>query len=393
MDKIKTVHDEMAEANARIQQLVALATTEDRDFTPEEEKEKGELLARMQLLDGKRRRGESFADLLKNVSTLAPPPPAGPGPRNGIIHEPSLAAAKSLGQQFVEHQVYAHAMKGVQRSGQWVSPAFELQAAGVTLTPSGAAIPPGTQPPLPFTLPPEWSVADRFAQGTTDAGLVPYLRETVWTNAAAVVAMGGPKPQSTKTFDLVQQPLIKIAHYIDCPDELLDDVAGLQSFINAQMALGVREKLEHEIINGPGGAGQMQGLLTLPGIAPPVVWTAGPYLSAIITQYAQVYELSRLRPDTVVMSPSTWAVVVTQTSTAGGFLLPPGIVLGAEPSIYGMALVQTPEVPDGTAIVGAFGQASNFASNITSIRAELRVALAIYRSAAFGLVTGVVIAP
>ena len=224
----------------------------------------------------------------------------------------------------------------------------------MTLTPAGAAIPPGTASPIPFTFPPEWSVAGRFAPGTTDAGLIPYLQETVWTNAAAVVAMGAAKPQSTKTFALVQQPLIKIAHYIDCPDELLDDVEGLRSFIDAQMANGVLEKLETEIIAGPGGAGQMQGILTLPGIAPAIAWTAGPYITPIIQQYAAVYELSRLRPDTVVMSPSTWAVVVTQTSTAGGFLLGPGIVVGAAPSIWGMDLIQSPSVPDGTAIVGAF---------------------------------------
>ena len=109
------------------------------------------------------------------------------------------------------------------------------------------------------------------------------------------------------------------------------------------------------------------------------------------------------------MSPSTWAVVVTQTSTAGGFLLGPGIVVGQAPQIWGMDLIQSPAVTDGTAIVGAFktgGQlfrkggvtvqatnshAANFVSNITSIRAELSVALAYYRPAAFGLVTGLVV--
>ena len=165
--------------------------------------------------------------------------------------------------------MYQRNIYAAQRGGQWQSPSFEIHAAGVTMSPA-VAIPPGTEAPLAFPFPPEWSVAGRFAQGTTSGGLVPYLRETVWTNAAAVVAMGAAKPQSTKTFELVQQPLVKIAHYIDCPDELLDDVEGLRSFIDAQMAGGVLEKLETEIIAGPGGAGQIQGILTLPGIAPPI---------------------------------------------------------------------------------------------------------------------------
>ena len=406
----------MRESLDRIKTLVATAETEDRDLTPDEVTEKDALVARMTALDKKRQRGRH---LRLAAARRAGPPGARADGRGAGQREPDrqpagrLAAAApraSLGAQFTEHEVYQRSIHAAQRGGQWQSPTFEIHAAGVTLSPA-APIPPGTEAPLAFPFPPEWSVAGRFAQGTTSGGLVPYLRETVWTNAAAVVAMGAAKPQSTKTFELVQQPLVKIAHYIDCPDELLDDVEGLRSFIDAQMAGGVLEKLETEIIAGPGGAGQIQGILTLPGIAPPIAWTTGPYITPIIQQYAAVYELSRLRPDTVVMSPSTWAVVVTQTSTAGGFLLGPGIVVGARRrSIWGMDLIQSPSVTDGTAIVGAFKRAAsssaraasrcrrpipmraNFVSNITSIRAELRVALAYYRPAAFGLVTGLVVA-
>src|SRR5262245_56572778 len=52
--KIKTVQDEMREANERLHALVATATKEDRDFTDEENAEKDALVAKMTALDGKR---------------------------------------------------------------------------------------------------------------------------------------------------------------------------------------------------------------------------------------------------------------------------------------------------------------------------------------------------
>lgn len=421
MSTIKTVQDEMREANERLHTLVALATKEDRDFTADEIKEKDELVAKMTTLDGKRKRGESFADLLASVKALAPPAaspapaaPNGNGNGNGNGHgAPYLyTPPKSLGSQFVETEVYAQ-LRGAPRGGRWTTPVVELDAA-VTINPPGTLIPGGTalMPFLPY--PADWGVADLFAPGTMDGGMIQYLQETVWQNNAAVVAPGGVKPESNKTFELKQQGLIKIAHWIPVVDEFLEDVSGLRSFIDSQMVNGVVEKLQNELINGPGTAGQMMGLIALPGKTPTLAAGAGvgAAAAAINAQAALVYAASRLRPDAVVMSPITWAGVSSEITTAGGYLAGPGAFAGGvEPRIWGLRVVQTPEVVDGTAIVGAYRQggqlfrkggiavqATNshddfFVKNITAIRAETRVALAVYRPQAFGLVTGLPVAP
>jgi hypothetical protein len=406
----------MREAHERLQSLVAQATSEDRDFTTDEVREKDALVERMTALDAKRKRGESFTDLLASVGGLKPPPPAAPAPSNGngnghIVSPPLIVAPpKSLGAQFVESEIYA-SLRKMPRTGNWSTPSFELDAA-VTITP--ALIPGGTQiqPFLPY--PTDWGVSGLFASGTLDGGMLQYLQETAWTNAAAVVPPGGVKPESAKTFALVQQGLVKIAHWIPVVDEFLEDVSGLRSFIDAQMINGVVEKLEHELINGPGTAGQIMGLIALPGKTPtlPMGTGTGAAAAAIAAQAAAIYQASRLRPDAVVMSPSTWVGVMTEVSTAGGFLAGPSAwASGVEPRIWGLRVQTTPEVVDGTAIVGAYMQggqlfrkggiavqATNshddfFVKNMTAIRAETRVALAIYRPAAFGLVTGLPVLP
>lgn len=402
---IKTVQDEMRDANERLQAMVALATTEDRDFTEDEVKEKDALVARMTALDGKRKRGESFDQLLASVGKLAPPAAAAP---NGNGHgAPSVIVPprKSWGEQFVASAEY-QSLRAAPRTGKWQTPVVELLGA-VTITPDYPTPPPAGLPIVaPLNYPADWGIAGLFAQGTVDGGLIQYLQEKVWTNNAAPVAVGAAKPESHKEFELKQQGLIKLAHWIPVPDEFLEDISGLQSLIDAQMRNGIIEVLNDELVNGT-GAGHFTGLIGLTGKTPTIAagTGVGEAAAAIAAQRAQIYQLSRLRPDAVVMNPLTWAGLSSQMSTAGGYLAGPNTFgAGVPPQVWGLRVVETPEVPDGTAILGAFRQggqlftkggvsvqATNshddfFIKNITAIRAEMRAALAIYRPLAFGLV-------
>jgi hypothetical protein len=320
-------------------------------------------------------------------------------PMGGVL--PLIQGNKlNLGQAFVESEIF-RLMQSMPRSGNWQTPTFEVDAA-VTITPT-TAIPPGVTIVPPPPVYPWELVSARFAQGTTEAGSIPYLEETSFTNAADYVAVGGVKPESAKVFTLKSATLLKIAHIINVPDEFLDDVAGMRSFLDANMAGGLIEKLEVEVVSGAGGAGKIQGLLTLPGkqadYAVPTGAAAVPHAVSLAKASAAIWTASKYRPDTVVLSPMNYIDVNMQTS-ASFWLFPPGSPLA------GLTPVQSPQVPEGTAIIGAFQRASmlfrkggiqiqatnshdaNFASNITTIRAEMRVALVHFVPGAYGLVTG-----
>jgi hypothetical protein len=426
MPPVKTIQDEMREAHGRVEALVEGARAGDRELADEEKVEVEALVARMKALDGKRKRDEGFSSLLASVHDLKPGDAAahGSGGGNGnaalaVRGAGSFAPAgyprKSLGQAFVEHEVFAQ-IRSMPKGGTWQSPAFELNAAvtiGQLPQPPAGAYPAGLEL-LPFLpTPAEWYVFSLFAQGTLTGGLIQYLEETVWTNAAAAVAAGAPKPESTLTFAAKQQALVKLAHWIGCPDEFFEDVDGLRSYVDARMGQGVIDELEDQVVNGDGLTGNMLGLMNVTGMAPDVATPAGGvYAQAIAAQRAQIYSLSRLRPDAVVMSPATWVLVSGQTSDAGGYLAGPGtFAAGPESRVAGLRVVETPHIADGVAVVGAFAQgaqlfrkggvtvqatnshADYFVKNITAIRAEIRAALVFYRPKAFGKVTGVVVVP
>lgn len=310
-------------------------------------------------------------------------------PRRGGILPLFGPQALQLGQGFVDADAVRAAI--ATRSGRWHSPAVELEAlVGVTSPP----IPPGVAVPPPIVSPFAYA-AGRFAQGTTSAGAIPYLRESARVNAATYVAAGAAKPESDNDFTLATQPVVKLAHWLAVPDEFLDDAPGLATYLDTNLTVGLLSVLDHEALQGDGAAGHLQGLIGLAGKTPPVNATGGATgnVSAIMTAIANVWTGSRRRPDTVVINPATYALVA------------PGVPVA--PLTAPIEFVFTPEMPTGQALVGAFGtggmlfrrggvvvQATNshadyFRKNLTAIRAELRVALVYFVPAAFCLVTGI----
>src|ERR1019366_123457 len=153
---------------------------------------------------------------------------------------------KSIGQQFVESAGYKSLVaKGIK--GNFASGEIELKA---TLTEGTAGTPgPGysTVASLPTLLPgivdirfQPLMISDLFPQGTTNTPLIRYLVETAVTNAAAAVAESGLKPESSITFSKVDEVLHKIATFLPISDEMLEDFAQAQSYIDARLLLFVK---------------------------------------------------------------------------------------------------------------------------------------------------------
>ena len=250
-------------------------------------------------------------------------------------------------------------------------------------------------------------IADLFASGTTDSNVISYMQESTFTNAAAPVLEGGIKPESTLAFAAMSDPVRKIAHWLPVTEEMLEDVPQLRSYIDARLRLGVLIAEEDQLINGSGVAPQLLGLKNRVGLAPDVV-RADPMTNAdaYLQQTMAIFASSMFMPDGYVMHPSNWASTVMSKTSTGEYYTGGPFSPIQSPTLWGLPVAVTPAIPAGTGWVGAFkmgGQvfrkggirveASNshadfFIKNLVAIRAEERIALAIYRPGAFGEVTG-----
>lgn len=330
--------------------------------------------------------------------------------------EREQAVAKSIGQQFVESDGYKSLLeRGLK--GNWSSTDVEVKAPllqGTAGAPSGgyqvtnqAAVLPGIVEQKFKQL----TIADLFPGGTTSSPLIRYLVESVVTNGAAAVPEGGVKPESALAFTKVDEVLHKIATFLPISDEMLEDWAQARSYIDARLILFVKLAEEAQLLNGDGTGANLVGLLNRPGLAAPIVRGAGVSavddnaMDAIYRQITRIRTTQFLEPDAVVIDPLGWEGIALAKNSQGAYYSQGPFVTEATPSLWGKRVVSTPAIAASTALVGAFSQggqifrkggitveASNshadyFQKNLTALRAEERLALAIYRPGAFGQVT------
>lgn len=238
-----------------------------------------------------------------------------------------------------------------------------------------------------------------LAQGNTSSNLIEYDKESGFTNSAAPVAEGALKPQSEIQYTEAAAPVRTIAHWMRASVQILSDAPGLRSMIDGRLRYGLDYVEEGQLLNGSGTGQNLEGLVTVATpFAAPGGLVAGQMIDTIRLGMLQV-ALAEYPPNGVVINPIDWAFIEMLKDGEGRYLIgnPQG-TLG--PSLWSLPVVPTQAMGVDKFLVGAFDLAAqifdrqdatvevstedqdNFVRNKVTIRAEKRLALAIYREAA-----------
>ncbi len=386
-----------------------------RDMTADERAAINAALGEMEAIELKIRGAASDAALMARFDEIrskhALPAPAVP---------PSVPARRlgSIGAQFTGSDQFKQLIRsGLHRAGRsWASgvvECFDFHATTLTedAASGGKLLTPQYLPGIRETLFKRLVVADLMASGTADSNAVTYMVETLFTNAAAPVLEGAAKPESAMAFDQKTDLVSKIAHWLPVTEELLEDVAAIASYIDARLRLGVQLAEEDQLLNGNGTPPNLLGILNRPGLATAVARNAGATppetnADAILRQISAIATTSYVYPDGIVMNPANLFTILTSKDSSGAYYGGGPFSVLPTATIWGTPVAPTPSIVAGTALVGAFStqaqvfrkggirvEASNshqdfFIKNLVAIRAEERLALAVYRPGAFGKVTG-----
>jgi HK97 family phage major capsid protein len=258
------------------------------------------------------------------------------------------------------------------------------------------------------------NIGPLFAQGTTSLPTIRYVLETVTATGAAETAEGAVKPEAQISMASVDEPVRKIAVVLPITDEMLEDVPLMTAYINARLRLFVQNREDAQLLNGNGTAPNLKGILNRSGIDTSTSYSIGganpdqALVEAVFHASMRVRD-AFLDPDAFVMKPSTWEIARLAKDAQRRYLL--GDAAGEAPvRLWGLPGVLNANMPNQTAtnkdvLVGAFGTAAMlvrrsgidmaisdshsdfFYRNQLAIRAEERVALAVWRPAGFAAVT------
>ena len=264
----------------------------------------------------------------------------------------------------------------------------------------GAAIQPTRVPGIisgpdrPFT------IRDLIMPGRTGSNSVEFVQESGFQNMAAPVAETAPKPQSDLSFELKTTTVKTIAHWFLASKQVLADIPLLQSYINGRAIYGLKYVEENQILAGDGTGQNLLGLIPQATAFNESLRKAGDTKIDLLRRAILQVRIAEYRASGIVLNPVDWADIELQKDEQGRYIWV-NVVDGGVPRLWKLPVVDTTAVPEGEFLVGAFNIAAqvfdredaavevstedsdNFRKNMVTIRAEERLAMAVYRPESF----------
>lgn len=285
-------------------------------------------------------------------------------------------------------------------------PAGMLSASKAAIVSNGQVLSPAMRIPGFVANPLRMArVRDLLPIGTTANNLVEFTRENVFTNNAgpqyaSPATENVTKPESGVTFTLEEAPVRTFAHWIPVSKQVLADSAQMASYLNTRLLGGLKVKEDLQILAGDGTGANLKGILaTGNNVAAASGITGDNALDIILRTFAEL-AVDEMLADGVLVHPNDWATLQLMKNDEGDYLLgSPGS--STSPNIWGVPVVASTAIAEGTFCVGSFAmgaqvwdreQASvqisyedgnNFVKNMATVLCEERLALTVYRPKAF----------
>lgn len=309
--------------------------------------------------------------------------------------------AKSIGEQFTDGDDF----KGLAEKGRGVARMRLKAVTSITSSTTGtggvgSAIEPTRVPGIiqgpdrPFT------IRDLIMPGRTSSNAIEYVRESGFQNMAAPVAETASKPQSDLSFELITTTVKTIAHWFRASKQVLADVPLLQSYIDGRAIYGLKYVEENQILAGNGTGQNLLGLIPQATAFNEALRKSGDTKIDLLRRAILQVRIAEYRASAIVLNPIDWADMELAKDSTGSYIWV-NVQEGGQPRMWRLPVVDTNAMPQGEFMVGAFDMAAqvfdredanvevstedadNFTKNMVTIRAEERLALAVYRPQSF----------
>jgi HK97 family phage major capsid protein len=240
-------------------------------------------------------------------------------------------------------------------------------------------------------------VRDLFQVMTTSVGAVEFVRESGFTNLAAVQDEATPaaKAQSVLTFESKSVTVSTIAHWLAAARQIISDAPVLQQYIDSRLIYGLAITEDDEILNGTGGGSHLEGLLTDSDIQL-LTQGADDNKADAVRRAMTLVEIAEYSASGIVLHPNDWEDIELLKDLDGRYIWARVQESGVR-RLWGLPVVTTSKMDEGSFCTGAFDVACAlwsredatvrisdqhsdfFTKNLVAILAEERLALTVYR--------------
>lgn len=333
--------------------------------------------------------------------------------------EPEVSGAKSLGEHFRKTVGGAFVEAAGRKGATVTAPAFKAPSntdtvqtggasgsLGAVLTEVDRTVVQGFRRPL--------VIADLFGSGTVgpNTQAITYFVEGDVLGDFATVAEGGQKPQMSFTLPTaVTDPIRKIAAWWDETDEMRSDLDYIVSQIDSRARYLLALKEEAQLLSGNGSGTNIKGLLSRNGVQSVSSASAADNADAVFRAMTAIQTATGLAADGIAIHPLDYQTFRLSKDGngqyfGGGYFSGQygngGVAL--QPPLWGLRTVVTTAAPLGTPVLGAWkaggtvyrkggvevattnSDGSKFTQDITTVRIEERIGLAVRIPTAFAKV-------
>ena len=308
---------------------------------------------------------------------------------------------KSIGEQFTDGDDF----KGLAEKGRGVARMRLKAVTSITSATTGTggvgvAIEPTRVPGIIQGPDRTFTIRDLIMPGRTNSNAIEYVRESGFQNMAAPVGETLAKPQSDLSYELITTTVKTIAHWFRASKQVLADVPLLQSYIDGRAIYGLKYVEENQILAGNGTGQNLLGLIPQATPFNEALRKDGDTKIDLLRRAILQVRIAEYRASAIVLNPVDWADMELAKDSTGSYIWV-NVQEGGQPRMWRLPVVDTNAMPQGEFMVGAFDMAAqvfdredanvevstedadNFTKNMVTIRAEERLALAVYRPQSF----------
>jgi HK97 family phage major capsid protein len=234
--------------------------------------------------------------------------------------------------------------------------------------------------------------------GNTDSNVIRYVRDNGGEGGPAMTAEGATKPQMDRDLAIIDSNVRKLATYLRVPEEMIEDIPYLTSFltnVGTQEVLAVEDT---QILYGDGTGQNLSGIATSGNFTAFAAGTSvvtAPNNYDVLSAAVKQMRVAKRMPSVHLVSPVDYYAMVSTKDTTNNYILQGGGNGLIPATAGGIPIVQMNQVATGDFITLDKNAAQiffrsninvrfyeqdqdNAIKNLVTIVIEERLALAIY---------------